>query len=135
MNPASVLSYMISVDEGGTSVDCGISVGAIGVEDGATAVAVALGRFVGICVFTDVGVEVGVLIKATGVDVMVRDAVDDPTGMVVAVIEAVLDVLVVTLYSICNKGALAELVSYACATRLPLPEKIITIELPLVQPD
>lgn len=135
MNPVSVLSYMISVDEGCTSVDCGISVDAIGVEDGAAAVAVALGRFVGICVLTDMGVEVGTLIKATDVDAMVGDAVDDPTGMGVAVIVAILAALVVTLYSICNKGALAELVSYACATRLPLPEKIITIELPLTQPD
>lgn len=65
---------MTSVDEGVvSSVDCGGSVGTIGVEDGATAVAVALGRFVGtgvwVCVYTGMGVKVGVFVETTGVDV------------------------------------------------------------------
>ncbi|GAB4399103.1 MAG: hypothetical protein OHK003_22760 [Anaerolineales bacterium] len=55
--------------------------------------------------------------------------------MVVAVIVAVLAALVATLYSMCNNGDLEGSVSYACATRLPLPDRIITIEFPLTQPD
>jgi hypothetical protein len=96
-------------------------------------------------VLDGVGVIVGVLV-GTGVDVLVAVGVSVfvgvGDGLAVGVVVGVLDGIGVEVgsplperYSTCNKGAPRGSPSADSATLSPVPEMMITNELPLDQPD
>ncbi len=114
----------------GVSVGAAVAVGkgvSVGLVVGETTVAGTVGKIVCVAV-NGIGVRVG---KGTIVVVFVGD----PVGTAVAVRVEKLVKLAAMVYSTCRRGASAGLISYARATRLPLPLIIITTGFPATQPD